>query len=273
VSSNSKPPDNKLTELIEWARRMVRSPAVAASINILGLALTIAVLVFGSGLAAGLVIGALILVAGALYLYGRIVRDSVGGLFEVAHDTREWRILSHSGERATMTLTRNARVLQDGVFALRDFAWGAKGSHVKPRCDRWPVVHEYPDHNRTVAIIALEDVKNRDDPLEFSIAWDVVDVFVDDKNWVETETLHDTVRLTMRVVFPASRAPLATYLTHSDSPDKREELQARPGKDGKTFEVTHDIWHPKRHRVYRITWQWEPDRLVEQGEELEAGVP
>lgn len=262
MSLREKPLEDKAAELDRWVRRGLTSSIAAGLINVLGLALTLALLALGSPLAAGFVIGSLILVVGLSYLYGRIVRDKVGGLFDAVQDVREWRILSHSGEEATMTLKRHARVLQDGVFAIRDFAWGSKDSHKNPRCDRWPVVYQYPDHGRTVAIIALEEVKNRDDSLEYGISWDVEDVFVDLKNWVETEVLHDTVSLTLRIVFPGTRAPLKPFLTHSSSPDKREELSVKHHEDNQSFVVERALWYPKRHETYRITWQWAPDDIV-----------
>ena len=263
-----------INDLARWVRRGLMSPILAALINILGLALTLALLALGSPIAAGIVVGCLILVGGALYLYARIVRDRVGGLFAVVHDVHEWRILDHSGETATMKRTRKARVLQDGVFAIREFAWGSDDSHVTPKCDRWPVVYEYIDHDRKVALVALEDVKSRDDPLDYSIEWEVNGVFVDPKNWVETEVLHETARLTMRVVLPATRAPMKVSLTRLDSSDKRKELGFRSSDDGQTFEIEHDIWYPKRHHTYRIAWEWPENPPHDQhAEELAAAAP
>jgi hypothetical protein len=254
-------------EFAGWAHRGLTNPAIAGLFNIVGLAVTLAILAIGSWLAAGIVVGAMISVFGALFIYGKIFRDRVGGLFEVVHDIHEWRILDHSGERATMTRTRNARVLQDGVFAIRDFAWGSRGSHTNPRCSGgWPiVVHKYESHDRIVALLALEDVRNRDDSLEYSICWDVKGVFIDLENWAETEILNETVRLTMRVIFPPTRVPLAAYLTCSDAPDKRKDLAIRP-RDDETFEVVHNEWYPKRHRIYRLTWLWPVPRQAHQAQ-------
>jgi hypothetical protein len=252
--------DYKLAVFARWVRRPLTSPLVAGLISVLGLALTLALLAFGDPLAAGIVVGSLILVGGSLYLYGQILRDKVGGVFEVVHDVHEWEILDHSGQNATMTRVRNARVLQDELFAIRDFAGGPQGTHVNPRCRPWKVVHRQRALDQTIAIIALDDVKNRDDPLDYSVIWDLEGVFVDLENWVESVILYETLRMTMRVIFPSTRAPLSAFLIHSNSSEKRVELPVhRHGE--KAFKVERDLWYPKRHGAYRIAWEWAADDI------------
>lgn len=69
-------------------------------------------------------LAALLVSFSGLGLYALILRDRFGGLYEAISDESEWDIHDASGTEAVLTRTRRLHFLQNGVFAIRDYAWG-----------------------------------------------------------------------------------------------------------------------------------------------------
>jgi hypothetical protein len=71
------------------------------------------------------VLAALLVGFSMLGVYALILRDRYGGLYEAISDESGWDIHSASGTEAVLTRTRRLHFLQNGVFAIRDYAWVA----------------------------------------------------------------------------------------------------------------------------------------------------
>ena len=230
---------------------------INAAASVVGLAATIVALLVKDATALAIFgIGA-VAVFGFVVVASLIVQERSGGLFHVLSEEHEWAIETTDGRRATMTRRRRSRVLQDGIYSLRDFAWGTRGSHTSPVGHPYPVVHEYdsPPDGRRTALMLLDQVKRRMDELEHSVTWQVNEVFVDDMNYVESQPSNPTRTLVLRVIFPSGRNPTEVSYLPPHKPNQPEVLSLESMPDGR-LKVEKLLRNPERHRNHRIAWTW-----------------
>jgi hypothetical protein len=102
---------------------VARSPITSFGLALIGIGLAV-VTFFASPLAGAIIAAGLFVSFSALGVYALILRDRFGGLYEAISDESEWDIHDASGTEAILTRTRRLRFLQNGVFAIRDYAWG-----------------------------------------------------------------------------------------------------------------------------------------------------
>jgi hypothetical protein len=105
------------------------------------------------------------------------------------------------------------------------------------------------------ALLLMDDVKRRLETIEYTVAWDVTDVFVDPMNHIETEMLFPTRRLALRVVFPKGRAPIEAHHVSQRDPNKPERLEIQGRRDGR-HEVEKVLRNPNPRTLEKVTWRW-----------------
>ncbi len=251
-----KPKPRLIARIVEVFRAAADVHLVGALASVFGLVLAIAVLVVRDTGALVVFATAVVIVFGGVIVYGLLRHERSGGLFRVLDETHEWVIEDRDGQHAVMRRNRRAQVLQDGIFALRDFVWGTKGSHTNPRGTPYEVVHTYisPD-GLTTALLLMDDVKRRLEEIQYEVRWDVNDVFVDDINHVESIMLFPTRQLTLRVIFPSGRVPQEAHHVRQHAPNKPERLEIAGRRDGR-HQVEVVLRNPRPNTVEKIAWRW-----------------
>jgi|GEM_PF-2109746 len=234
---------------------VVRSRTTSFLLAVTGLGLGVLAL-FTEPLAGAVLLSSLVLAFVAVGLYALILRDRFGGLYEVLDDESLWDLRDSAGTDALLTRTRTLRFLQDGVFAIRDYAWGNGDVLADYSCDPGYPADYYSAGGRHNVVISLRDTKRRGDVDTYTIKRRTTDMFLGSSEWVSTETLQTTRRLTLTVLFPVSRIPVEAWLDRSSRPEharKRLRAEVHSGGRQKLSVTLHD---PPLRETFTIWWRW-----------------
>jgi hypothetical protein len=118
-------------------------------------------------------------------------------------------------------------------------------------------VDRYRPGHKTILLISLRETKRRNDVDEFNISWKLKDSFVREHELWETEILHKTKQLKVKIIFPASRLPRRAWI--------EEHLRRRRRLLGpESIHSLHDgrwqlSWrsdNPRLNERYQVHWEW-----------------
>jgi hypothetical protein len=236
---------------------VIRSRAVAFVLALVAVGLGVVALL-KSPVAAAIVIAAVVLAFTAVGVYGLLLRDRFGGLWEIIEDTDEWDIQDSVGELVLLTKTRRLRFLQNGVFAIRDYAWGDGDYQDGYSCNPGVAVDSFHHEGRHNVVVSLRETKQRGDVGDFQIQRTFVDSFRNESESVHADILTATQQLTIRVVFPPTRPPKRAWTTsHSaKAAQKKPHLLTPTGDpDGRQY-IAHILRRPKLGEEYIVGWEW-----------------
>ena len=170
------------------------------------------------------------------------------------HSTLE---LEASGKKAHFSKRKKVRYLQDDIIAYQDHAWGDGKILQNYRCSPGKAVDQYRAGYKTLVLISLREIKNRGDQDEFNIEWDIQDGFLKPDGFWDTDITQRTKRITVEIIFPASRPPYHIMLQESNrrrssyiSKDLFQELS-----DGR-IKVGIKIKKPRLYEHYLLKWRW-----------------
>jgi len=234
---------------------VARSPV--ASFGLALVSVGIAVVVFFASPLAGAVVAAALLVSfSTLGVYALILRDRFGGLYEAISDESEWDIHDASGTEAVLTRTRRLHFLQNGVFAIRDYAWGDGDVLADYQCSPGVRVDTYRAAGKQNIVISLRETKKRGDTETYVITRRMKDMFPAESEWVATEIVLPTQMMVITVRFPADRPPSGAWLRCSVDPDhKRSTLPIEGSPDGRQ-RIEARVAKPKLRETYTVWWDW-----------------
>jgi hypothetical protein len=246
-----------LLGLSEAVGTVARSRSVGFGLAALAVALGVVALL-KSPIAGAIIIGSLILVFAGVAFYGLILRDRFGGLWQIIDDIDEWDIPDDTGKLVLLTKTRKLRFLQNGVFAIRDYAWGSGKVDGNYSCAPGHAADHFWHDGRHNVVVSLRETKRRGDIEDFTIKREFADSFCEDSESVHAEIMTETQQLTIKVVFPGSRPPTKAWASsRSDEAanKKHSKLDIHGGVDGRQF-VTHTLTRPKLGENYVVGWDW-----------------
>ncbi len=234
---------------------VARSPIASFGFGFLGL-VAVGLAYLKDPVAGAIVLGALIVGFSSLGVYALILRDRFGGLYEAISDESEWDIHDGNGSEAVLVRRRRLRFLQNGVFAIRDYAWGdgdvLAGYEISPgvKADTYTVA------GKRNVVISLRETKRRGDVETYLITRRMQNMFGNDSEWVATEVVLPTQEVKISVRFPADRPPQGAWLKRNSDPDhKQEELSIEGGGDRRQ-KVSVRIARPKLYETYTVWWKW-----------------
>jgi len=190
--------------------------------------------------------------------FRKLVRGfSQEGIYEVLdyHSTLE--LMDVSGKKAHFSKRKKVQYLQDDIIAYQDHAWGDGLILQNYRCSPGKAVDQYRVGYKTLVLISLREIKNRGDSDEFNIEWDIKDGFLKPDGFWATDITKRTKKITVEVIFPASRPPYHIVLQESNrrrssyiSKDLFQELS-----DGR-IKVGVAIKKPRLYEHYLLKWRW-----------------
>jgi hypothetical protein len=236
---------------------VIRSRAVAFLLALVAVGLGVVALL-KSPVAAAIVIAALVISFTAVGIYGLLLRDRFGGLWEIIADTDEWDIRDASGNLVLLTKSRKLRFLQNGVFAIRDYAWGDGQYEDGYSCDPGVAVDNFRQEGRHNVVVSLRETKRRGDVGDFQIQRTFIDSFRNQSESVHADILTMTQQLTIKVMFPADRPPTRAWaISHSAKAAQKQPhtLSPKGAADGRQY-VEHTLRRPKFGEEYIVGWDW-----------------
>ncbi len=196
---------------------VARSQVVSFGLALAGVGIA-AVAFFASPLAGAIVSAALLISFSTLGVYALILRDRFGGLYESISDDSEWDIHDASGTEAVLTRTRKLHFLQNGVFAIRDYAWGDGDVLADYQCSPGVRVDTYGAAGKKNIVISLRETKERGDTETYVITRRMRDMFPAESEWVATEIVLPTQSMAIIVRFPADRPPSGAWRAAARTP-------------------------------------------------------
>ncbi len=237
---------------------VARSPSAGFFIGLVALGLAVLTLLFADAVAGAIIIAALVLAFVAVGLYGLIIRDKFGGLYDVLRDESVWDIKEPAGE-TVLTRTRELRFLQDGVFAVRDYAWGTGdvgNSRDTYECDPGYPADFFDARGRQNVIISLRDSRQRGETETLVVTRRMRGMFPKDSEWITMEPLAPTDYLAFSILFPADRLPQAAWWNENSRPEhNRKRLTPEGTGDGRQ-KVSVEIPKPALREAYTVWWDW-----------------
>ena len=232
-----------------------RSSVAMFGLTLLGVGLAILAF-FADPLAGAILLGAMIVAFSGLGIYALILRDRFGGLYETISDASDWDIHDKTGADAALTKTRSLRFLQNGVFAIRDYAWGNGDVLADYKCAPGEAVDFYSAAGKQNIVISLRETKRRGDTGDYVITRQMKNMFPDQSEWVATEITQPTRLMSITVRFPADRPPSGAWLKRSSDPDhKRSNLRVEGSPDGRQ-KISVQVAKPKLRETYTVWWEW-----------------
>jgi hypothetical protein len=234
---------------------VARSPVVSFVLGAVSLGLAILAF-FASPLAGAIVFAALLLSFSGLGVYALILRDRFGGLYEAIVDESEWDIHDASGAEAVLTRKRKLRFLQNGVFAIRDYAWGDGDVLADYQCSPGVRVDTYGAAGKKNIVISLRETKKRGDVETYLITRQMKDMFPAESEWVATEISLPTQTATISVRFPADRPPSGAWLRCSSDPDHVHATLPIQGSPDGRHRIEARVPKPRLRETYTIWWDW-----------------
>jgi hypothetical protein len=246
-----------LLGLREAVGTVARSRSVGFGLAALAVALGVLALL-KSTLAGAIVIGALILAFAGVAVYGLILRDRFGGLWQIVDDIDEWDIQDDRGAKVVLTKTRKLRFLQNGVFAIRDWAWGSGKFDQNYSCEPGFAADHFWHDGRHNVVVSLRETKRRGDIESFVIKREFTDSFCEESETVHAEIMTETEQLTIKVIFPTSRPPKKAWASRRKDEaanKKHKKLDIHGGVDGRQF-ITHTLTRPDLGENYVVGWDW-----------------
>jgi hypothetical protein len=234
---------------------VANSSVAAFGLALLGVGLAILAF-FADPLAGAILLGAMIVAFSSLGVYALILRDRFGGLYETLSDESDWDIRDKTGADAVLIKRRRLHFLQDGVFAIRDFAWGAGDVLADYQCSPGKVVDKYSAAGKHNIVISLREVKKRGDTEDYVITRRMKDMFPDDSEWVATEVTQPTQMMAISVRFPADRPPTGAWLKQNSDPDHRRSTLPIEGNPDGRQRISVRVDKPKLRETYTIWWEW-----------------
>lgn len=237
-------------------RRLLRSPVTGTVAGVLSVAVSITAFL-RDPTAGALLLGFFVLAGTLIALVGLRRRDEYGGAYEALSEIHEWIIDDVKGVQAQLIKHRTLRIMQPAVFTLVDYAWG-DGDQEEVLCSPFEIVHQFLGADgRYISIIALGEPRQPDDIVEYTFRRVLKGTFVDTTNWCQSELIHDTRELTLRIVFPVGKEPLEAYFWRQTSRYKRQELRVSHGYGGRAA-ISKTLRWPEKNELYTISWTWEP---------------
>jgi hypothetical protein len=234
---------------------VARSPAASSGIAVLGL-VAAALAYLKDPVAGAVILGSLIVAFSSLGVYALILRDRFGGLYETISDESDWDIHDSAGFEAVLVRRRRLHFLQNGVFAIRDYAWGdgdlLADYEISPgvRADTYTVA------GKRSVVISLRETKRRGDVETYLITRRMRNMFVKDSEWVATEVTLPTQEVKITVRFPADRPPQGAWLKQNSAPDHKQQKLPIEGGEDRRQTVSVRIQRPKLYETYTVWWKW-----------------
>jgi len=234
---------------------VARSPVASFALAVVSIGLAALALV-ANPLAGAVVLAALLVSFGVLGVYALLLRDRFGGLYEAISDESEWDIHDASGAKAVLRRTRRLRFLQNGVFAIRDYAWGDGDVLADYQCSPGVWVDTYGAAGKKNIVISLRETKKRGDTDTYVITRQMKNMFPAESEWVATEIVLPTQVMAITVRFPADRPPSGAWLRCSSDPDhKRSTLPVEGSPDGRQ-RIEVRVAKPRLRETYTVWWDW-----------------
>ena len=179
------------------------------------------------------------------------------GIYEVISYDSTVEIMDTKGQEVVVTRLEEVQFLRDNTVAFYDTCWGDGDLFAEYECSPGVPVDLFTDGSRQRVLISLRETKNHGDVLLFRIRRKIVGGFAKREEWWETETLHQTRWLRVRIVFPKDR-PCQRATVTQKSKEKTWPLgegHFRFLADGRQ-ELSWEIAHPILHESYIIKWCW-----------------
>ena len=179
------------------------------------------------------------------------------GMYEVLEYDSVLELKDKRGKRARFQKREKVRYRQNNIIAYQDNAWGDGEILIDYRCSPGVVVDRYRPGQKTFLLISLREPKRRGEVDEFNIEWEMKDGFVRNEELWETEILHRTRLVRVRIIFPKSRPPKRVSIVEQLRRRKRQlgpELIRRL-PDGR-WSVSWESARPRLNERYQIHWEW-----------------
>jgi len=179
------------------------------------------------------------------------------GLYEVLEYESTLELQDEKGQKAGFQKRELVRYRQNNIIAYQDHAWGDGDILLDYCCSPGVVVDRYRPGQKTILLISLRETKGRGDVDEFNISWKLNDSFVREHELWETEILHKTKQLKVKIIFPAGRLPRRAWI--------EEHLRRRRRLLGpESIHSLHDgrwqlSWRsdtPRLNERYQVHWEW-----------------
>jgi len=111
------------------------------------------------------------------------------------------------GKVAILRRRQRVRFLQSNITALPEYTWGDGQQFAGFRNSLGSVVDRFRVGPRTATLISLRRAPTKGSVVSFSLTRRIEDAFTDNRGWLETQVIHPTKRLDLKVAFPPSRPP------------------------------------------------------------------
>jgi hypothetical protein len=179
------------------------------------------------------------------------------GMYEILDYDASLELLDTKGERAIFHKRQKVIFRQDNVIAFEDYAWGDGEVLVDYRCTPGVVVDKYREGDRWNILIALHGTKSVGDVEHFYIERTVINGYLREEEWLQTEIRRQTRRLKMSVIFPqqrcCSRAEVSQRRANRVTALGPDHFHRLP--DGRQL-VTWETNHVRGYEVYTLKWRW-----------------
>lgn len=200
---------------------------------------------------------ALVMLAQVMRALRSILINKRHGIYEVLSHDSTVEILDSKGREVVVTRLEEVRFLRDNTIAFYDNCWGDGNFLAEYECSPGVPVDLFTDGSQKRILISLRETKNRGDVLLFRIRRKIEGGFTQREEWWETEILHQTRWIKVRIIFPKDR-PCQRATVTQKSGDKTSPLgegHFRYLADGRQ-ELSWEIAHPTLHDSYIIKWLW-----------------
>ncbi len=179
------------------------------------------------------------------------------GMYEVLEYEAVYELKDKKGRQVHFTKRQKVRYLQNNIISYLDQAWGDGEILLNYRCSPGVEADRYRLGHKTLILISLRDVKQRDDEDEFQIEWDLENAFVRSSEQCEVEISHRTRHLSMQVIFPKTRPPLQVAVVESTRKKThrlgQECIQQLPDE---RWQIKWEAKRPRLYERYILKWEW-----------------
>ncbi len=158
------------------------------------------------------------------------------------------------GQRAILDRDQRVRFLTDESGVLRDLVWGEGSALARYSVRGARRLLVRPEGSKRAILLGLPYRPRRGEQARIRTRRVIAQALIGRSEYWEAMVERPTQRLSMKVIFPRTRAPHEAYLVASpDSAGKR--LPLRYGADGRPF-LSVQLNRPVQDRTYSVQWSW-----------------
>ncbi len=189
---------------------------------------------------------------------GKLLRGyAQEGMYRVLDYESTLEILDEKGKKAKFSKRKKVKYLQDNIVVYQDCAWGDGKILINYKTNIGKPVDRYRSGYKTIILLSLHEIKNREDTDDFHINWEIKDGFKKMEEFWETHISQKTKNFKVNLIFPKDRLTRRIKVEESNSRKthkiNKDDYVILP--DGR-MKVTWEKKNPRLFENYIVKWKW-----------------